>query len=84
MLHVRRMTDIGLSSAALALRRRTAGWPVFAAILRAALRPLAGAQRHPGDFDGGLRLVAIDATEHSHVNTPAIRGRLTKAAARRA
>jgi hypothetical protein len=84
VLHVRRMTDMSLSSAALALRRRTAGWPVFASILRAALRPMADALRHPGAFYGGLRLVALDATEHSLVNTPAILGSLKKAAARRA
>lgn len=83
-IHVLRMTKITLSSAALALRRRTAGWPVFAAIMEQALRPLAEPARHPGAFHAGLRLVAIDGTEHSLTNTPRVLQRLKKAAARRA
>lgn len=83
-LHVWRMTDVSLSNAALSLRRRTAGWSVFATILEQALRPLAEPARHPGAFHAGLRLVAIDGTEHSLTNTPRVLQRLKKAAARRA
>lgn len=82
-LHAFRMTRIKLSGAALAQRRRTAGWNVFAALLEAALRPLADAVRHPGAFYAGLLLVAIDGTEHSLANTPGVLARLTKAASRR-
>lgn len=83
-LHVWRMTEVALSNTALCLRRRTAGWTVFATILEQALRPLADPARHPGAFHAGLRLVAIDGTEHSLTNTPRILQRLKKAAARRA
>ena len=83
-LHVFRMTKTSLSAAALAQRRRTAGGNVCAAILEAALHPVAEPLRHPGAFFAGLRLVAIDGTEHSLANTPGVLARLRKAASRRA
>ena len=83
-LHVFRMTSVSLSNAALCQRRRTAGWAVFATLLEHALRPLAELARHPGAFYAGLRLVAIDGTEHSLTNTPSILRKLKKAASRRA
>jgi len=83
VLHVFRMTRTEVSGAALAQRRRTAGWKVFSALMEAALRPLADVAQHPGAYFAGLLLVAIDGTEHSLANTPGVLARLKKAASRR-
>ena len=58
-------------------------WEVFAALLEAALVPLAEPALHPEAFYAGRRLVGIDGTQFSCGNTPRILGTMTKAASRR-
>ena len=81
--HVREMCAVKLSDSALSQRRQHAGFTVFAALLEAALRPLAELARQPGAFHQGLRLVALDATHWNVSNTPRLLRALPKAATRR-
>ena len=81
--HLGELTGQKISEAAASERRLTMPWEVFAAILEAALVPLAEPALHPEAFYAGLRLVGIDGTQFSCGNTPRILGTMTKAASRR-
>jgi len=72
-----------MSGSSASERRQALPCEVFAKILDVALSPLAQAGRHPQAFYRGLRLVAIDGTQFSLVNTPQILRSCTKAASRR-
>jgi hypothetical protein len=82
--HVKRLTGIAVSDAALSQRRARLPWEVFEEILRWVLRPLAEPQKQPGAFYRGLRLVGLDGTMFSVFNTPWISQSLKKAVSRRA
>ena len=81
--HLAMLTGISLSGSSASERRQALPWEVFARILDVALSPLAQAGKHPQAFYHGLRLVAIDGTQFSLVNTPQILRECTKAASRR-
>jgi hypothetical protein len=81
--HLAMLSRIELSGSSASERRQTLPWEVFARILDLALSPLAQESQHRQAFYQGLRLVAIDGTQFSLVNTPQILKTCTKAAARR-
>ena len=81
--HLAELTGEKISEAAASERRLAMPWEVFAAILQAALVPLAEPARHPEAFYAGRRLVGLDGTQFSCANTPRILGTMTKAASRR-
>jgi IS4 transposase len=64
-------------------RRLRLPWEIFAELMHRALRPRATARQHPDAFWRGWRLVALDGTQFSLINTPQITGRLAKATTRR-
>ena len=64
-------------------RRLRLPWEIFAELMRRALRPRATARQHRDAFWRGWRLVALDGTQFSLVNTRQITDTFTKAATRR-
>lgn len=64
-------------------RRRRLPWEIFAELMRRALRPRATARQHREAFWRGWRLVALDGTLFSLINTPQITTTVEKAATRR-
>jgi Transposase DDE domain len=64
-------------------RRLRLPWEIFAELMRRALRPRATARQHREAFWRGWRLVALDGTQFSLINTPQITATLKKAATRR-
>jgi hypothetical protein len=64
-------------------RRLRLPWEIFADLMRRALRPRAAARQHREAFWRGWRLVALDATQFSLINTPQITTTLEKARTRR-
>lgn len=74
---------VHLSDSALSQRRRKLGLEPFQRIARQALRPCARAEEHPGCFFHGLRLLGIDGTQWSLLNTPPINAQVRKASSRR-
>jgi hypothetical protein len=81
--HLTLLTGQKISGSSASERRQALPWEVFRKVLDLALRPLAQEAKHPQAFYRGLRLVAIDGTQFSLVNTPQILTSCTKAAARR-
>ena len=64
-------------------RRLRLPWEIFAELMRRALRPRATARRHRDAFWRGWRVVALDGTQFSLINTPQITDTCTKAVTRR-
>ncbi len=64
-------------------RRLRLPWEIFADLMRRALRPRATARRHRDAFWRGWRLVALDGTQFSLINTPQIIDTVRKAVTRR-
>jgi hypothetical protein len=64
-------------------RRQRLPWEIFAELMRRALRPRATLRQHGDAFWRGWRLVAIDGTQFSLVNTPQITATFEKARTRR-
>jgi Transposase DDE domain len=64
-------------------RRLRLPWDIFADLMRRALRPRATPRQHREAFWRGWRLVALDGTQFSLINTPPITATLTKARTRR-
>jgi Transposase DDE domain len=64
-------------------RRRRLPWEVFADLMRRALRPIATRRGQPAAFWRGWRLLALDGTQYSVMNTPHVMATITKAASRR-
>ena len=64
-------------------RRRRLPWEIFAELMRRALRPRATARQHREAFWRGWRLVAVDGTQFSLINTPQITATVEKARTRR-
>src|SRR5207247_7648505 len=65
-------------------RRLRLPWEIFAELMRRALRPRATARQHRDAFCGGWRVVALDGTTVSWINTPQITDAFAKAMTRRA
>ena len=78
-----KLHGIKMSDSAYAQRRQLLPVELFEQILSTALSPLADPQLHPQSFLHGYRLVGVDGTQFSVVNTPAILAQLPKAASRR-
>jgi len=81
--HVKEATGKTVGDAALSARRQGLPWAIFEAILACALKAQAQPTKHPGAFYKGWRLVGVDGSRFSVMNTPAILQRLSKAATRR-
>lgn len=64
-------------------RRLRLPWEIFAELMRRALRPRATVRQHRDAFWRGWRLVALDGTQFSLINTPQITDTFVKAATRR-
>jgi hypothetical protein len=64
-------------------RRRRLPWEVFADLMRRALRPIATRRRQRDAFWRGWRVLALDGTQYSVMNTPQVNAMTTKAASRR-
>jgi Transposase DDE domain len=64
-------------------RRRRLPWDVFADLMRRALRPIATRRQHRDAFWRGWRLLALDGTQYSVMNTPQVTATTTKAVSRR-
>src|SRR6266850_1574677 len=64
-------------------RRLRLPWEIFAELMRRALRPRATARQHRDAFWRGWRVVALDGTQFSLINTPQITATFEKAATRR-
>ena len=64
-------------------RRLRLPWEIFAELMRRALRPRATPRQHREAFWRGWRLVALDGTQFSLINTPQITATLKKAQTRR-
>jgi hypothetical protein len=64
-------------------RRLRLPWEIFADLMRRALRPRATVSQHPEAFWRGWRLIAIDGTQFSLINTPQITATVVKAQTRR-
>jgi hypothetical protein len=64
-------------------RRLRLPWEIFAELMRRALRPRATPRQHREAFWRGWRLVALDGTQFSLINTPQVRATLKKARTRR-
>lgn len=72
-----------LADSSWADRRRRLPWEVFADLMRRALRPIATRRRHPEAFWRGWRVLALDGTQYSVMNTPQVSATTTKATSRR-
>jgi hypothetical protein len=72
-----------LADSSLSDRRQRLPWEVFAELMRRALRPVATRRRHPDAFWRGWRVLALDGTQYSLMNTPQVTATTTKAASRR-
>ena len=64
-------------------RRLRLPWEIFAELMRRALRPRATPRQHREAFWRGWRLVALDGTQFSLINTPQVTAILEKARTRR-
>jgi hypothetical protein len=81
--HLFELFRVPLADSSWSNRRVRLPWEIFADLMRRALRPRATPRQHPAAFWRGRRLLAIDATQFSLVNTPQVTTRLVKAATRR-
>jgi hypothetical protein len=81
--HLAMLCGLEMSGSSASERRQALPWAVFVKILDLALSPLAQAGKHPQAFYHVLRLVAINGTQFSLVNTPQILKTCTQAATRR-
>lgn len=64
-------------------RRLRLPWEIFAELMRRALRPRATPRQHREAFWRGWRLVGLDGTQFSLINTPQVTATRTKARTRR-
>lgn len=72
-----------LNDSACSDRRARLPWEIFAELMRHTLGPLANRRRHPEAYYHELRLLALDGTQHSVLNTPQNNAALPKAKSRR-
>jgi hypothetical protein len=64
-------------------RRLRLPWEIFAELMRRALRPRATPRQHREAFWRGWRLVGLDGTQFSLINTPQVTATVAKARTRR-
>ena len=82
--HFQQLFDAPLSDSAWSDRRQRIPWAIFAELMRRILRPQADPHHHPEAFWHGLRLLALDGTQFSLINTPQMLAAAVKARTRRA
>lgn len=82
--HFQQLFDAPLSDSAWSDRRQRIPWAIFAELMRRILRPQADPGTQPEAFWHGRRLLALDGTQFSLVNTPQILAAAIKARTRRA
>jgi len=80
--HFSQLFDAPLADSSWADRRARLPWEIFADLMTRVLRPQA-TRRRPGAFWRGWRVVALDGTQFSLINTPQIVDTLPKARTRR-
>ena len=73
--HFTELFQTHLADSSLADRRARLPWAIFAALMQRMLRPRATPDGEPAAFWRGWRLVAIDGTQFSLPNAPAIKRR---------
>lgn len=81
--HLFQLFRVPLADSSWSDRRLRLPWEIFAELMRRALRPRARARQHREAFWRGWRLVALDATQFSLINTPQITTVLAKPRTRR-
>lgn len=82
--HFQQLFDAPLSDSAWSDRRRRLPWAIFAELMQRILRPHADPRTQPEAFWHGRRVLALDGTQFSLVNTPQILAAAVKARTRRA
>ena len=81
--HSSQLFNDPLADSSWADRRGRLPWEVFADLMRRVLRPRATRDQHREAFWGRWRLVALDGTQFSLINTPQVTATLKKARTRR-
>jgi len=81
--HFAELFQAPLADSSLADRRARLPWEIFAELMHRMLRPRATVEHEPNAFWRGWRLLAIDGTQFSLTNAPAIKRQVTKARTRR-
>jgi hypothetical protein len=81
--HFAELFQTPLADSSLADRRARLPWEIFAELMRRMLRPRATTDGQPEAFWRGWRLLAVDGTQFSLTNAPAIKRHATKARTRR-
>jgi hypothetical protein len=81
--HFAELFQTPLADSSLADRRARLPWEIFAELMHRMLRPRATADGEPEAFWRGWRLLALDGTQFSLPNAPAIKRHATKARTRR-
>jgi hypothetical protein len=81
--HLFQLFRVPLADSSWSDRRLRLPWEIFADLLRRALHPRATPRQHREAFWRGWRLVALDGTQFSLINTPQITATLAKARTRR-
>lgn len=72
-----------ISDSGISQRRATMDWKIFKELMGKALTPLAKIKEHPSAFYIGMRLVGIDGTQFSVMNTPENNQQFKKTKSRR-
>jgi DDE family transposase len=81
--HLFQLFRMPLADSSWSDRRLRLPWEIFADLMRRALRPRATARQHRDAFWRGWRLVALDGTQFSLINTPQVTATFEKAPTRR-
>lgn len=81
--HFEQLFHAPLADSSWSERRQRLPWAIFVDLMRRVLRPRAHRGRHPEAFWQTWRLVALDGTQFSVANTPAMAARFVKARTRR-
>lgn len=81
--HLFQLFRTSLADSSWSDRRQRLPWEIFADLMRRALRPRATPRQHRDAFWRGWRLVGLDGTQFSLINTPQITATVTKVRTRR-
>jgi Transposase DDE domain len=81
--HLFQLFGTRLANSSWSDRRLRLPWEIFVELMRRALRPRATVRQHREAFWRGWRLVALDGTQFSLINTPQITTTVAKARTRR-
>ncbi|HEX5007370.1 MAG TPA: IS4 family transposase [Hyphomonadaceae bacterium] len=81
--HLFQLFRTPLTDSAWSDRRVRLPWDIFAELMRRALRPRATRRQHRAAFWRGWRLVGLDGTQFSLINTPQVAATVAKARTRR-